>query len=447
MQIKRLFISLALLSLGVAPMTASAQSLSCIGVSGASIFGYNGSEYEYIGSISNPFGSNSIANEFGHWGNEFSSDSMFNEFGRWGNQFGSYSATNDFSFKPPVLLDSGYRFLGFVTTNDFKTPGINPYVARACAENSFSSAISDHEDFVFDDLDDLDSISSGSSNSLTTEAYWQLLCSASFGPYAIWDGGSSCYCAAGYKWNAEGTSCVASVTSCPANSTVLNNACYCNEGYVLRGGSCVTYTQACTQSYGPNVFGLKADTQDTANCYCNTGYLWNSDKTSCVAVVSNPVVGSVSHDFNPNDEQLSATTINQDKNLALATVGATCQSGTLIKASGPAVYYCGGDGKRYVFPGEKIYKTWYNDFSSVMTISDEDLAATPIGGNVTYRPGTRMVKITSSPQVYVVGKGGVLRAVPSEQTAVDLYGSTWNKQIDDIEEAYFVNYRIGAPVN
>ena len=31
---------------------------------------------------------------------------------------------------------------------------------------------------------------------------------------------------------------------------------------------------------------------------------------------------------------------------------ATLAGGDLIKASGPAVYYYGGDGKRYVFPNE-----------------------------------------------------------------------------------------------
>src|SRR5258708_7028287 len=113
---------------------------------------------------------------------------------------------------------------------------------------------------------------------------------------------------------------------------------------------------------------------------------------------------------------------------------AGCTSGTLIKGSLAAVYFCGGDRKRYVFPNEKTYKSWYSDFSGVMTISDSDLASLQIGGNVTYRPGVKMVKITTDPKVYVVSMGGVLRPIKDEATASALYGSTWNKMVEDVPD-------------
>src|SRR5512145_2483213 len=68
---------------------------------------------------------------------------------------------------------------------------------------------------------------------------------------------------------------------------------------------------------------------------------------------------------------------------------ATLNAGDLIKASGPAVYFYAADGKRYVFPDEKTYFSWFVDFSSVKTITDSELAAITIGGNVTIRPGTK----------------------------------------------------------
>jgi hypothetical protein len=126
---------------------------------------------------------------------------------------------------------------------------------------------------------------------------------------------------------------------------------------------------------------------------------------------------------------------------------ATLASGNLIKASGPAVYYYAADGKRYVFPNEKTYFTWYSGFSSVMTITDAELAAITIGGNVTYRPGVKMVKITTDPKVYAIAKGGVLRHVPTEACATTLYGSNWNTQIEDVPDAFFVNYMVGAAIN
>ena len=48
----------------------------------------------------------------------------------------------------------------------------------------------------------------------------------------------------------------------------------------------------------------------------------------------------------------------------------------------------GMDGKRYVFPNEATYRSWYSDFSTVQTITDKEPAQITIGGNVTYRLNT-----------------------------------------------------------
>ena len=123
------------------------------------------------------------------------------------------------------------------------------------------------------------------------------------------------------------------------------------------------------------------------------------------------------------------------------------QAGSLIRGTTfAAVYYLGRDGFRYVFPNDKTYFTWYADFSSVKFVSDADLAKIQIGGNVTYRPGTRMVKISSDPKVYAVDENGSLRWVMSEDIAIGLYGASWNTKIDDVPDAFFGNYRAGSNV-
>lgn len=138
--------------------------------------------------------------------------------------------------------------------------------------------------------------------------------------------------------------------------------------------------------------------------------------------------------------------INADRGIA-PNPAATCVSGTRIKiASSKAVYYCGADGKRYVFPNDKTYYTWYADFSGVTTVSDEALAALPLGGNVTYRPGVKMVKITSDPKVYAVDARGTLRWITSPEVAAAIYGADWMKKVEDVSDAFFINYRIGEPI-
>lgn len=118
--------------------------------------------------------------------------------------------------------------------------------------------------------------------------------------------------------------------------------------------------------------------------------------------------------------------------------------GDLIRGQSlSAVYYFGEDGLRYVFPNEKTYSTWYDDFDDVRWLSDSDLATIQIGGNVTYKPGVRMLKIQSSETVYAVGAGGTLHAIESETVATALYGTDWNKKVDDMPDSYFCNYSLG----
>ena len=108
-----------------------------------------------------------------------------------------------------------------------------------------------------------------------------------------------------------------------------------------------------------------------------------------------------------------------------------------------SVYYLADDGTRWVFPNEKTYFTWYEDFSEVVEISCEELASYSIGDVVTYRPGTRLVKIQSINNVYAVEPGGVLRLIGSETQADDLYGFDWASRIDDIPDGFWSSYTEG----
>lgn len=129
------------------------------------------------------------------------------------------------------------------------------------------------------------------------------------------------------------------------------------------------------------------------------------------------------------------------------TTNAAASAGDLIKKDGlSAVYYLGEDGKRYVFPNEATYKSWYSDFSGVVTISADELASYPLGGNVVVRPGTKLVKITTDPKVYAVEANGTLRQIPSEAAAIALYGSDWAKRVIDVADSFFTNYTIGSPL-
>ena len=125
-----------------------------------------------------------------------------------------------------------------------------------------------------------------------------------------------------------------------------------------------------------------------------------------------------------------------------------CATGAGVNDPCKAVYYLGADGKRYVFPNEKTYKTWYADFSGVQIVSATELSSYSIGGNATYRPGVKLVKITTDPKVYAVGGNGTLHWVTTAAIAESLYGASWaSTSVEDVSDAFFVNYLVGSDIN
>lgn len=111
-----------------------------------------------------------------------------------------------------------------------------------------------------------------------------------------------------------------------------------------------------------------------------------------------------------------------------------------------AVYYVGADGRRHAFPNSRVFFTWYENFDDVVAVTAEELAAIPLGQNVRYRPGVRMVKFTTDPKVYAVAGGGVLRWITTEEIARALYGDDWNAKIDDIPDTFYTDYAFGNEV-
>lgn len=108
------------------------------------------------------------------------------------------------------------------------------------------------------------------------------------------------------------------------------------------------------------------------------------------------------------------------------------------------LYFLASDGKRYAFPNEKTYMSWYSDFSGVQTLSDSALAAIPLAGNIVYRPGARWIKIQSDAKTYAVTPQGQIRWIETEAVAQALAGDNWNTFIDDVPDVFFVDYTVGT---
>lgn len=125
--------------------------------------------------------------------------------------------------------------------------------------------------------------------------------------------------------------------------------------------------------------------------------------------------------------------------------------GSVIKGSLQHLYwYSAVDGKRYVFPTDGTFRTWFpvgGPQPIIHQIPDAELATIPIGGNVTYRPGTRLIKIKEDPKIYAVSQGGTLRWLTSATVASTIFGPDWYMLVDEIPDAFFVNYVIGRDIS
>lgn len=139
--------------------------------------------------------------------------------------------------------------------------------------------------------------------------------------------------------------------------------------------------------------------------------------------------------------------------IALGFLSAGCAqalvtSGMLVKGTASTVYYVGKDGKRYVFPNQPTFNSWHPEgkIPTITKITDRELSALPLAGNVTIRPGVALVKIQTDPKVYAISAGGHLHWVEDEDTAESLYGRDWNKKVLDVPDVFFANYLIDATI-
>ncbi|MDO8462978.1 MAG: hypothetical protein Q7S96_01745 [bacterium] len=127
------------------------------------------------------------------------------------------------------------------------------------------------------------------------------------------------------------------------------------------------------------------------------------------------------------------------------TLGLT--TNTHVKSPvGTAVYTIGPDNKRYTYPNEMTYKSWHDTFAHVGAVADTSLAVHALGGIMTIRGGTWLVKIESDPKVYAVEPGGILRWVETEARARLLFGEDWNKQVVDVPVSFWPSYTLGTPL-
>jgi len=278
---------------------------------------------------------------------------------------------------------------------------------------------------------------------------------------------------------------VASLSYTPVSSGSYSMYVMCSDAAGNTGASSTsTVTVAAASSSSsdttaPSVSGISptAAIQNAATTF-TTGYTDTVGVTSCYLYVDSANVGAMTlssgtasivytptgvgyyamyakcYDAAGNAGNGTSASIS----ITVPTTSSTSAApGSLVKMACPdnsdvndpcrAVYYLDTTaGKRHAFPNENVYFSWYTSFDDVIIVTDSYMASLTLGKNVTYHPGYKLVKFITVNTVYAVGTSGELRGINSEATASATYGTTWNKQVDDISDAFHGNYIFGTDI-
>jgi len=164
-------------------------------------------------------------------------------------------------------------------------------------------------------------------------------------PANSYSNGDKCTCISGYIANSAKTGCKLAPTPAPLA---------CGAGLLARNGQCISYTQDCINTFGPNTVGSLGP-NNNSSCNCAPDYQWNNTQTACVKIITPQpvpiqiqaqnvpaVVSAPKKEFLIDDAKI--------KNYNVELLGETNTSATLRKC--PSTSDC--DALRYYVEGVRV---------------------------------------------------------------------------------------------
>lgn len=120
------------------------------------------------------------------------------------------------------------------------------------------------------------------------------------------------------------------------------------------------------------------------------------------------------------------------------------EPGMLIRgASYSAVYFVTDDMKRRPFTHHTIYFTHYDNFDDVMVVTDATLPTLDLGLPMMPKSGSVLVKTQFNAKTYEIAEDYSLRALRSEEDAVERYGENWADYVIDLDEVVLMRFMNG----
>lgn len=125
----------------------------------------------------------------------------------------------------------------------------------------------------------------------------------------------------------------------------------------------------------------------------------------------------------------------------------TLPMGTLFKFNGkPQVYYVAENTIAYPIPDEATFYSWFASFNKVKSYEQKNIGNSLSKTIITIKPGTRVIKFGSQPELYTVGKGARIRWIRDEATLVALFGEQWQNYFVNLNYIRRNDYVIGVDI-
>lgn len=127
-----------------------------------------------------------------------------------------------------------------------------------------------------------------------------------------------------------------------------------------------------------------------------------------------------------------------------ATVKCPDYSGKVVKVK--SSYWLVQGGQRWTLFDRDAATTWDKVIVTPSTKCVTSVTSLPESGTLSFRAGTRLVKVAGSGTVYAIASNGVLRAIPSPAVAAQWYGRSWSRLVKTISAEAFAKFTVGEPL-
>ncbi len=85
------------------------------------LFLYSADGKDYLGKlVTSEYAADGIWNKYSKYGNSYNTISIWNTYGKYGSSYSNASAFNKYATNPPVIIDSAGKFVGYLTSNQYK---------------------------------------------------------------------------------------------------------------------------------------------------------------------------------------------------------------------------------------------------------------------------------------------------------------------------------------